>query len=510
MRTFWAQRGDAHSVTFEMRQQLAKAVAKEVEHLDVLASEVIVTVVSSEPKVVRVEACLPDAAASSEAVAALSKRFGTIESALALLEVSNLHLVFFEPPDVRAFVRGPHGMEVSDAGVVLEPTPPEPLDVLMAALHRRQDERAATAEAILQELEKRATGSLFQAAKATKVAELAGAASELAATQKTTKADGKAKLATPGGKEGDVQSNVDAEELAHAAALLQAAEDNRQRGASKPLLSLDWLFSDGAHAVAPHSPTPTSGAAPLQAFFTATDPVATYRKGEISLDQLPTMDRIAVLEADGADAATIDAERAKLRAEMAQWSEDAEALRVARAEETGAAIAMRDLTFNDIKAKERVFAEKKRLREEAERRFYTGAFEQARLKRLENARRARVVASEMQQSIENAKVEAEARVVAIELQQSRMMAEVDAEAAEEVRRQAAPTYRARAAKALADAALATANAEAAAAKLAVDFEAQVAAEAAAREAAAQANIAAATAEAALRELELELGISSAS
>ena len=230
----------------------------------------------------------------------------------------------------------------------------------------------------------------------------------MAAASAATLEAAKAEVAEAEAKAEAAQAAAKEAEAAETAA--QAAESKLAREATKA--QLEGLLGDGSvpvPATASGSAPPASDAAPQQPLFTGTDPIAAYRKGDISLDKLTTMDRIAVLEADGADEATLEAARAELRAEMTQWSEDAEKLRLARVEEAKAAIATRDLTLSEIKAREKVFAQKMREREEAEKNFYAGTFEQARLDRIEKARRAKVVALEMERAMAKAKADADAK-----------------------------------------------------------------------------------------------------
>ena len=442
------------------------------------SSDIAVTVLPSVPIIVRAEACLPDAATNDAAVAALRKAYASPESAMALLEANGLHVILTEPPAVHAFMRGPAGEEIFADGVSADKTAPVPMEALTAALLRHTTDATETAEEAVK----------AEAEKAAKAAELASVAAASAATLEAAKAE----LAEAEAKAEAAQAAAKEAEAAETAA--QAAESQLAREATKA--QLEGLFGDGS------LPAPSRAqSAPPQPSYVAMDPIAEYRAGKIPLDTLPTLDRIAVLEADGADEATLEEARAQLRTEMGKWTQDAEALRLARAEEAKAALATRDPTIGDTKELEDYFAEKVTLREEAERTFYTGAFEQARLERIERARRAKIAAIEMQQAMAKAKAEAEAKEAEEEAARA-AEAEAERNANDEVLSTTA--YRDLAAKALADAARATANAEEAEAKLAADLSALIAADEAAREAAAQAKAAASAAEAALRELEREL------
>ena len=456
MNTYWARRGASDSFTLLMRQQLADALAKELD--DVYASEVVVTVVPSSPMLVRAEACLTDAAATDAAVAALRKAFATSESAMALFGASGLNIVLREnePPSVSAIMRGPSGEELAGAdGSLASNAVPASLEALTAALRRRTGAMAAKAGETAKNLAE-------QAAHARRAAELARVAAAKAATLDAARA---ARAAEEEAKSKAKAAAIASQREAEVAEATARSLDSKpaRRKSSSSLLS--WFFGSNTKAIAQSSaPEPHL-------------PSATER--DASVDEVPTLDRIAALEADGADRATIEAERAKLQTEMAEWMQDAAAFRLSREAEAVAAAGAASRGWWG----EMVYREKMREREEAERKFYTGSFEQARLERIAKAGRAKLIAGEMQNV--KARAEAEAKLA----EESADMG-VDEEEAER-----------RAIQALADAARTTAGAEA---KLAADLDALIAAEEAAQEAAAQANAASIAAELALQELEREL------
>ena len=382
-----------------MRQQLANAVAREVGGVD--PADIRVSVKPSVPICVSAEVCLPDAAANDAAVAALRKAYATPESAMVLLEASGLHVILTESPAVTPFMRDPTGAEIGGPDDI--PTGAEevvPLEALTAAIRRHTGVSSESERLATQAIATAEAAAKAEEAMSAKAAELASVAADSAATLEAAKAE-------------QVEAEVKAEAAKAAAKEAELAEATAQAAVNAVVrettkAQLEGLLGDGS------TPAPVPGSAapdgvPQQTLFTSTDPVAAYRKGQLTLDQLSALDRIAVLEADGADAAMIEAEKHQLRADITQWAEDAQALRLARVEEAKAAIATRDLTLSEIKAREKVFAQKMREREEAEKNFYAGTFEQARLDRIEKARRAKVVALEMERAMAKAKADADAK-----------------------------------------------------------------------------------------------------